>query len=122
MQFYWLILGTLTVWRLAHLLASESGPWDLFERMRQRWAGSMFNSLVNCFYCLSLWVSAPFAFFLGDAWKGRLFLWPALSAGAIMIEHVLHHRTFSPEPVYYEDQEALHVLRQEQNGESVQRG
>jgi hypothetical protein len=120
-DFYWLIVGILAVWRLAHLLVAEAGPWDLCERMRRRWTGSMFHSLINCFYCLSFWISAPFAFFMDGAWQGRVLLWPALSAGAILIERVLHRETFASDPVYYEDQEESHVLRQEQDRESVQR-
>jgi len=27
-QFYWLILGSLAVWRISYLFASESGPWN----------------------------------------------------------------------------------------------
>jgi hypothetical protein len=119
MQFYWLIVGILAVWRLSHLLVSEAGPWDALDRMRRRLAGSIFGGLVNCFYCLSVWVSLPFAFFLDGTWKGRLLLWPALSAGAILIERTLHRETFAPEPIYYEDQEAPHVLRQKQDSKSV---
>src|SRR6266567_599878 len=80
MQYYWLIVGILAVWRVSCLLNSEAGPWDAFKRMRRRFAGSVFGDLVNCFYCLSVWVSVPFAFVLNDTWKGRLLLWPALSA------------------------------------------
>ena len=119
MQFSWLIVGVLAVWRLSHLLVSEAGPWRVLEWTRRRFAGSVFSDLVNCFYCLSVWVSVPFAFLLNGTWKGRLLLWPALSAGAIIIERTLHSGTFASEPIYYEDQEEPHVLRQEQDGESI---
>jgi hypothetical protein len=119
MRFYWLIIGVLAVWRLSHLLVAEGGPWSGIEWMRRRIAGSFFGELVNCFYCLSVWVAVPFAFFLDDTWKGRLLLWPALSAGAIIIERMLHRETFAPEPIYYEDQETSNVLRHEQDNESV---
>jgi hypothetical protein len=119
MQFYWLIVGILAVWRLSHLLVSEAGPWDVFKWMRRRFARSVFGDLVNCFYCLSVWVSVPFAFFLNGTWKGRLLLWPALSAGAIIIERTLHRETFTSTAIYYEDQDEPHVLRQEQDGESI---
>jgi hypothetical protein len=119
MQFYCLIIGILAVWRLSHLLVSEAGPWDVLMWMRRHFAGKFFAGLQNCFYCLSVWVSIPFAFFLNSAWKGRLLLWPALSAGAIIIERTLHPEIFAPMPNYYEDQEEPHVLRQKQNSESI---
>jgi hypothetical protein len=56
---------------------------------------------------------------LNDTWKGRLLLWPALSAGAIIIERTLHLEILESEPIYHEDQEATHVLRQEQGRESI---
>ena len=138
MQLYWLIIGILAVWRLSHLLVSEAGPWHALDRMRRHIAGTIFGDLFNCFYCISIWVAAPFAFLLcgtgNDAtWKGRLLLWPALSAGAIIIERTLHRETFAPEPIYYEDsqdhqdhqdqenQETPHVLRPNLDHQSIHR-
>ena len=58
--------------------------------MRSPFAGRGFwGDLLDCFYCLSLWIAAPFACWLGDSWKERLLLWPALSAAGIMIERLL---------------------------------
>ena len=115
MQFYWLILGVLAVWRISYLLTSESGPWNVLARMRQRLVKGLWGQLVSCLYCLSVWVAAPFAWVLGDSWKQRLMLWPALSAGAIVLERLVHRET--PAALYYEDQAATenreerHVLR-----------
>jgi hypothetical protein len=130
-QFYWLILGILAVWRISYLLTSESGPWNLLTRMRQRRERGLPSELLSCLYCLSVWIAAPFAFILGESWKQRLMLWPALSAGAIVLERCVHRET--PTPLYYEDQENLedqenpenlgdqHVLRQEPKTNPVQR-
>jgi hypothetical protein len=115
MQFYWLILGILAVWRLSYLLTSESGPWQFFARMRQRLGTGFLGELTNCLYCLSVWVAAPFAYILGESSKQRLLLWPALSAGAIIVERLVHRET--PTPLYFEDREEEkdreehHVLR-----------
>jgi hypothetical protein len=121
-QFYWLILGILAVWRISYLLASESGPWNLLGRMRQRLARGFGSELATCLYCLSVWVAAPFASFLGESWKQRLLLWPALSAGAIIVERWVNREP--PLPLYYEDREELdqenrHVLRQERKITSI---
>jgi hypothetical protein len=78
----------LAVFRVTHLLNAEDGPWDAAVHLR-RWAGVGFwGALLDCFHCLSLWVAAAFAVLLGESWKERLLLWPALSAGAIMLEGV----------------------------------
>jgi hypothetical protein len=112
MAFYWLTLGLLGVWRISHLFHAEDGPWDFFALLRQ-WAGSGFlGRLLDCFYCLSVWVAAPFALLLGGTWKERLFLWPALSAGAILLERMTTNKGDGrPSPaIYFEDAEDSDVL------------
>jgi hypothetical protein len=88
MTFYWLTLGVLAAWRITHLLNAEDGPWNLLVKLRRLAGNSVFGSLLDCFYCLSLWVAAPLACFLGDGWKQRLLLWPAISGGAILLQKV----------------------------------
>jgi hypothetical protein len=86
MQFYGLVLGVLAAWRMTHLLNAEDGPWDLLVKLRRLAGNGVFGSVLDCFYCLSLWVSAPLAWLLGDGWKNRLLLWLAISAGAILLQ------------------------------------
>jgi hypothetical protein len=118
MHFYWLLMGVLCVWRVTHLLNAEDGPWDLLVRLR-RWVGQgFFAKLLDCFYCLSLWISAPLAWLLGSGWKERLLLWPALSAGAILVERLTSHQEdgSSPSPTYFEDPEDRDVLLRQNEG------
>jgi hypothetical protein len=83
---YRFVLGVLVVWRVTHLLHAEDGPWDIVVRVRRRAGDGVGGRLLDCFYCLSLWMAAPLAVWLGDGWAERLLLWPALSAGAILLE------------------------------------
>jgi len=83
-----LIIGTLVVWRITHLFYGEDGPWKLMVRLRRRAGEGFWGGLLDCFYCLSLWVALPIAFLTGQGWKHRLLLWPALSGGAIILERV----------------------------------
>jgi hypothetical protein len=88
MKVYWLVLGILAVWRITHLLQAEDGPWDIVVRLRQ-WVGDGFwGKLLDCFYCLSLWVSAPCAWWIGEDWRERFFLWLSFSAGAILLHEI----------------------------------
>src|SRR5271166_4510991 len=105
MRFYWLVLGILGVWRIVHLLNAEDGPWDLLVRLRRLAGAGLWGSLLDCFYCLSLWVAPPFAYFLGESWKDRLLLWPALSGGAILLERLTSRDEPAPAAVYNEDKE-----------------
>jgi hypothetical protein len=115
MKFYWLALGVLAVWRITHLLGSEDGPREIFVRLRRLAGVGFWGDLLDCFYCLSLWIALPFAWMIGESWKERLLLWPALSAMTILIE-----RFSSPneQAVYFENPEAHEnvLLRKEERG------
>lgn len=110
MDFYWLLLATLSAWRITHLLQAEDGPWELMARLRRRAGASFWGELLDCFYCLSLWIAAPLAFVIGENWRERLLLWPALSAGAILLERISRREASAPPAIYFEDQENEHVL------------
>jgi hypothetical protein len=88
MEFYWLALGVLAVWRVTHLLNAEDGPWDLMVRFRLWLAAGFWGSLLDCFYCLSLWLALPLAAAIGETGWERLLLWPALSGGAILLQRL----------------------------------
>ncbi len=105
MRFYWLILGVLSVWRVTHLFVAEDGPWNLLARLRQRAGEGFFASLLDCFYCLSLWVAAPVAWSIGQGGKERLLLWLALSGGAIILERCTGRVGPTQTTVYYEEPE-----------------
>jgi len=108
MRFYWLLIGTLAVWRLTHLFSAEDGPWNVIVWIRRKAGGGFWGKLLDCFYCLSLWVAAPFAIFIGESVKESLFLWLAFSAGAILL-----NRATSNEPApaaYFEHEGEDNVL------------
>ncbi|HEY2360452.1 MAG TPA: DUF1360 domain-containing protein [Candidatus Angelobacter sp.] len=88
-----LVISILAVWRVTHLLWGEDGPWDVIVRLRRLAGNTVFGSLLDCFYCLSLWIAAPLAGFMGHTWLERGLLWPAFSAGAILLERISAERT-----------------------------
>ena len=102
-----LLLGVLGVWRITHLLQGEDGPWEIVVRLRRRAGPGFFGGLLDCFACLSLWMSVPFAWSLGRDRRERALLWPALSAAAMLIE-----RAAAPPPAaYFEAGDDDDVLR-----------
>jgi len=78
----------LAVWRATHLLQAEDGPFDVIFHVRKSLGNGVLGSLMDCFYCLSLWVAAPVALYLGTTWFERVLGWLALSSGAILIQTV----------------------------------
>jgi hypothetical protein len=112
MKFYGLTLGILAVWRIAHLFNAEDGPWQILVRLRRRAGSGFWGELLDCFYCLSLWVAIPFAILISEQWRERLLLWLALSAGAILIERLTREEQEAAAH-YSEEGEGQHgMLRQ----------
>lgn len=79
-------LASLATWRLTHLLASEDGPGDVVARLRERAGQSALGGLMDCFGCLSIWVAAPFAFYVGRRRTDRAVAWLAVSGAACLLE------------------------------------
>jgi hypothetical protein len=102
-QFYWLILGVLTVWRITHFLQAEDGPWDMVIRLRRFVGEGFWGRLLDCFYCLSVWIAAPIAFLIGQSWPERALLWPSLSAAAILCERVTNKTPGVPPAPFAEE-------------------
>ena len=99
------VLGAFSVWRITHLLHAEDGPWDLLYRLRQWLGRSFFGQLTDCFYCLSLWVSAPFAWMLGAGWLEKLLFFWALSGAAIILQKISAPAGDSIPPNSYQEDE-----------------
>lgn len=79
------LLCVLAVWRICHLWSQEDGPFDLVVRFRKVVGQGFFGNLLDCFYCLSVWVSVPFAVWLSTEWKEGIIAWLALSSGASIL-------------------------------------
>ena len=121
MSWCWVFVGVLAAWRVTHLLGSEDGPWGALARLRRAAGTGGLGRLLDCFYCLSLWIALPFALAVGETWKERLLLWPAVSGGAILLQRATA-RAGDDDPTraatYIEDakEPADGMLRQDEGG------
>ncbi len=87
-DFYGLTLGILCVWRITHLLQAEDGPWDLVLRLRQAAGAGVAGDMLDCFGCLSLWISIVFAALLAHGVLHGMLLWLAFSGGAMLLQRL----------------------------------
>ena len=72
--------GMIGKWHLGN--KKPRTPLDRgFDQYYGFWGG-----LLDCFYCLSEWFSAPLAFYLAHGWPHRVVLWLALSGAACLLE------------------------------------
>jgi hypothetical protein len=87
---FWIrfVLAALAAWRVTHLLVREDGPGDVIARFRGRLGSGFWGKLMDCFYCLSFWVAAPMAFFVGRRALDLFFVWLALSGAACLLERL----------------------------------
>lgn len=84
------VLSVLAVWRVAHLLARERGPWDLVSRLHAALAGRVLGELLACPHCLALWLAIAPAVWLAPGWGVGLLLWLAVAGGASALELALN--------------------------------
>jgi len=78
-------VAALGTWRVTHLLVHEDGPADAVARLREQLGDSPLGGLMDCFYCTSMWMAIPFAFFAAKKPVNRLAAWLALSGAACLI-------------------------------------
>ena len=79
-------IASLATWRIAHLLAYEDGPWDVLVRLRMRLGHRFWGRLMDCFYCLSIWVAMPFSCVVTRRLPEALLIGVAMSGAACLLE------------------------------------
>lgn len=79
------VLSVLAVWRLTHLISQEDGPFDIVIKFRKLFGQGFFGNLLDCFYCLSLWISIPFAIILSKDLVWGIITWLAISGAACLL-------------------------------------
>ena len=99
MKAYDLVLAILGVWRITHLLQAEDGPWALVVRLRRAVGEGFWGGLLDCFYCLSVWVAAGFCVGLTGRRRTDPVACLAVSGAACLLEQATrrtgepHHHT-----------------------------
>ena len=108
------VLASLATWRVTHLLAEEDGPGDAVARLRERLGDRPVGRLMDCLYCLSVWVAAPMSFAVARRGRDAPLAWLALSGAACLLERATAEET-SGESTEWEG--VRHeLLRQEAQG------
>lgn len=103
MLYWYFIISTLSVWRITHLLNKEDGPADIIFFLRKKAGAGFFGSLLDCFYCLSIWIALPFGIWLGGIWIEKILYWIALSGAACLLEQGTHRNDGPDKIEYYEE-------------------
>ncbi|RTL58505.1 MAG: DUF1360 domain-containing protein [Sphingobacteriales bacterium] len=98
------IITILATWRITHLISKEDGPFDIVFIIRKKAGAGFFGSLLDCFYCTSVWVSLPLGIWLGNSWWEKLLVWWAISGAACLLEQATTKPGQQKSPLeYFED-------------------
>lgn len=82
------VVAALATWRVTHLVAYEDGPWDLISRVRARAREGFWAKLMDCFYCLSFWVSALVTIALRPDAREWPLIWLGLAGAACLLDRL----------------------------------
>jgi hypothetical protein len=77
---------TIIVWRITHLISSEDGPFDIIIRFRKLLGESFWGKLMDCFYCLSIWIGLLCACVEANGIREGIILTLYYSGSAILLE------------------------------------
>lgn len=100
------IVQSVAVWRITHLLSKEDGPFDIIFRLRKAAGAGFFGSLLDCFYCTSIWVALPFGIWAVNQWPEKFLYWAAFSGAACLLERATEKKNDkSDEPIFFEEEE-----------------
>ncbi len=105
MDFFFLLILSLVCWRVTHLLNKEDGPFDVIYLLRKKAGAGFFGSLLDCFYCVSIWIALPLGIWMGNGWIEKILFWWAISGAACLLEQATTAKKNNEEdiPDYKED-------------------
>ena len=91
------VLASLATWRVTHLLAEEDGPADVVVRLRAELGTGQLGRLMDCFYCMSVWVAGPFSLTVARRRRDAPLVWLALSGAACLLERATSNAGADPD-------------------------
>lgn len=80
------LILVIAVWRLTHLISAEDGPFNLIIRLRKLLGATFFGKLMDCFYCLSIWIGFAFAMYAGADFKEVVIMTLYYSGASLLLQ------------------------------------
>jgi hypothetical protein len=92
-QWFWLLISILAVWRLTTLVCYEEGPFHVMSKIRLLLYRIKLGSLVECFHCTAMWFALLTTLAIYKISIATLFLVFAIAGGASIIEKIIYHES-----------------------------
>lgn len=80
------LVFVIIVWRITHLISAEDGPFELIIKIRKSLGNSFWGKLMDCFYCLSIWIGLIAALCVFNNWQEIIIFTLYYSGASILIE------------------------------------
>jgi hypothetical protein len=84
------IVLAVVVWRLTHLVGTEDGPFDSIIKLRKAAGDSFLGKLMDCFYCLSIWIGLLAASYSSSNFNELILFTLYYSGAAIVLEKLIN--------------------------------
>jgi hypothetical protein len=84
----------VVVWRLTHLISAEDGPFDIIIQLRKAAGDSFFGKLMDCFYCLSIWIGLLTACYAAGGGLIEIIILSLYYSGAAILLEKLTNKNF----------------------------
>jgi len=82
------LILVIVVWRITHLICMEDGPFELVIKLRKKLGNSFLGKLMDCFYCLSIWIGLSVAVFVGSDIIEIVILTIYYSGASVLLEKI----------------------------------
>lgn len=93
LNFIEFLLAVFAVWRLSHLISREDGPWNTLLRLRVKLGRSGLGSGMDCFYCVSLWVSTLLAVLITASFRSFILVSLGISGITCVMQLLIDRST-----------------------------
>jgi uncharacterized protein DUF1360 len=95
--FFFFVLGSVAVFRLTEMVVVDRGPFHVFLKIRNIFPqDSQLDELVECFYCMGLWmailVSMMLSFLHVVPWSLMPFFAFSIAGGSVIIYRTIRPR------------------------------
>lgn len=77
----WFALAALATYYAALVIATQDGPFGVFDRLRLRWDSGYLGKGVRCVVCVSAYTALAFTVLLGLIGVYDVWLWPVVWLG-----------------------------------------
>lgn len=84
-------LAVFAVFRLAHMMTREEGPFSLWQRLRNLFlADNWIGRGIRCLWCVSFWLALPAAWLITPS-RDLVWYWLGIAGAVVALDKATDH-------------------------------